>query len=59
MEEANEDSADAYGAEIQRMAPETRLAGARRSKVMRDFARASALRLQGLVDPDAFTAGAF
>jgi hypothetical protein len=26
---------------------------------MRDFARASALRLQGLVDPDAFTAGAF
>lgn len=51
--------ADAYGAEIQRMAPEARLAGARRSRIMRDFARASALRLQGLTDPDALTAGVF
>jgi hypothetical protein len=51
--------ADAFGAEILRMAPETRLAGARRVKVQRDFARAAALRLQGLCDPDAFIAGAF
>ena len=51
--------ADAYGAEIQRMAPETRLAGARRSRIMRDFARASALRLQGLTDPEGFSAAAF
>lgn len=51
--------ADAYGAEIQRMAPETRLAGARRTRVMRDFARVSALRLQGLVDPQGISAAAF
>nr|WP_318272809.1 MmcB family DNA repair protein [Paracoccus saliphilus] len=51
--------ADAFGAEILRMAPENRLAGARRVKVQRDFARAAALRLQGLCDPDAFIAGAF
>lgn len=51
--------ADAYGAEIQRMAPETRLAGARRSRIMRDFARVSALRLQGLTDPEAFSGVAF
>ncbi|SNR53456.1 hypothetical protein SAMN06265378_107145 [Paracoccus sediminis] len=51
--------ADAYGAEIQRMAPETRLAGARRSRVMRDFARVSASRLQCLTDPEAFNAAAF
>lgn len=51
--------ADAFGAEILRMAPETRLAGARRVKVQRHFARAAALRLQGLCDPDAVTAGAF
>lgn len=43
--------ADAYGAEIARMAPETRLAGARRARLTRDFARIAALRLQGLVDP--------
>lgn len=51
--------ADAYGAEIERMAPERRLAGARRTRVMRDFARVSALRLHGLTDPQAFSAGAF
>lgn len=51
--------ADAYGGEIQRMAPEIRLAGPRRSRIMRDFARASALRLQGLTDPDAVSASAF
>ncbi|SIS79629.1 MmcB family DNA repair protein [Paracoccus saliphilus] len=46
--------ADPYDAEIQRMAPETRLAGARRAKVTRDFARAAALRLQGSIDPQPF-----
>ncbi|MBM3606674.1 MAG: MmcB family DNA repair protein [Alphaproteobacteria bacterium] len=51
--------ADAFGAEILRMAPETRLAGARRVKVQRDFARTAALRLQGLCDPDGISAGAF
>lgn len=51
--------ADAYGGDIQRMAPERRLSAARRSKIMRDFARVSALRLQGLTDPEAFSASAF
>lgn len=51
--------ADAYGADIVRMAPETRLAPARRTKVQRDFARAAALRLQGLCDPEGLSAGAF
>lgn len=48
--------ADPYGAEISRMAPEARLAGARRSRLMRDFARCAALRLQGIADPDAVSA---
>ncbi|MFV0383264.1 MmcB family DNA repair protein [Paracoccus sp. (in: a-proteobacteria)] len=43
--------ADAYGAEILRMAPEARLAGARRNRLIRDFGRAAALRLQGFSDP--------
>nr|WP_166462001.1 MmcB family DNA repair protein [Paracoccus alkanivorans] len=51
--------ADPYGAEILRMSPETRLAGARRAKVTRDFARAAALRLQGSIDPLAFSGGVF
>lgn len=51
--------ADAYGAEISRMAPETRLAPARRTKIQRDFARAAALRLQGLSDPEGISGGAF
>ena len=51
--------ADPYGAEIQRLAPETRLSGARRSKVLRDFARAAALRLQGLTDPESLSASVF
>lgn len=45
--------ADAYDAEILRMAPETKLAGARRRAVTQRFARAAALRLQGLRDPGA------
>ena len=47
--------ADAYDAEILRMAPETRLAGARRSALTRRFARHAALRLQGLRDPGALS----
>ncbi|MBK4217282.1 MmcB family DNA repair protein [Paracoccus caeni] len=51
--------ADPYGGEIQRMAPEAKLAGARRNKVLRDFARAAALRLQGLTDPESISAGVY
>lgn len=43
--------ADAWAAEVMRMAPETRLPAARRARVLRDVARAAALRLQGLRDP--------
>lgn len=43
--------ADAYGAEILRMAPEARLAPARRSALTRRLARHAARRLQGLRDP--------
>lgn len=50
--------ADAYGAEIQRMAPESRLAGARRNRLLRDVARVAALRLQWLKDPTGATGAA-
>jgi hypothetical protein len=43
--------ADEYGAEIIRMAPETKLAGARRKSVTHSFARTAAQRLQSLRDP--------
>jgi hypothetical protein len=43
--------ADAYDAEILRIAPETRLAPARRTALIRRFARHAALRLQALRDP--------
>ncbi|MDR7124857.1 MmcB family DNA repair protein [Pseudotabrizicola sp. 4114] len=43
--------ADAYGAEIMRMGPETPLAPARRKAVLQGFARHAALRLQALRDP--------
>lgn len=43
--------ADAYGAEVVRMAPESRLAPARRKALIQKFARAAALRLQALRDP--------
>ena len=43
--------ADGYDAEILRMAPETRLAGARRKVVLQTFARHAAARLQALRDP--------
>ena len=51
--------ADGYGAEIQRMAPETRLAGPRRTRLVRDFGRAAALRLQNMADPQAIAAVIF
>lgn len=43
--------ADAWGGEILRPAPETRLAGARRAAVTRGFARAAARGLLALRDP--------
>lgn len=51
--------ADAFGAEITRMAPEHRLTGSRRTKVQRDFARAAVLRLQVLNDPESVIGGVF
>ncbi len=43
--------ADAYNAEIIRMGPEQKLAGARRGVLMRKIARDAARRLHGLRDP--------
>lgn len=43
--------ADSYDAEIVRMGPETKLAPARRKKMMLKFARNAASRLQGYRDP--------
>ena len=43
--------ADGYDAEILRMAPETKLAPARRKAQMLKFARVAADRLRGLKDP--------
>ncbi|MDF3605477.1 MmcB family DNA repair protein [Paracoccus sp. DMF-8] len=51
--------ADAFGAELLRMAPETRLAPARRSRVLRDVARVAATRLQALSDPMGVSGAAF
>lgn len=51
--------ADSYGAEILRMPSEVRLAGARRSKMTRIFARAAALRLQEKLDPGAISGVVF
>ena len=49
--------ADAYDAEILRMAPETPLAPARRKAMVQKFARHAALRLQALRDPTAALSG--
>lgn len=49
--------ADAYDAEILRMAPETPLAPARRKVMVQKFARHAALRLQALRDPTAALSG--
>ena len=46
--------ADPYGAELSRMAPLSKLAAARRARVLRDIARAAACRLVRISDPDAF-----
>lgn len=43
--------ADAWDADLMRMAPETPLAPARRKALTRRFARLAALRLQALSDP--------
>ena len=43
--------ADGYDAEIVRMGPETKLAGARRKVMMRKFARHAAVRAQAARDP--------
>ncbi|MCR9107294.1 MmcB family DNA repair protein [Marivita sp. XM-24bin2] len=45
--------ADGYDAEIVRMAPEAKLASARRNKLIRKFAVHAARRLQALRDPEA------
>ncbi len=43
--------ADAWGAELVRMAPESRLPAARRTRLLRDIARVSTARLLALSDP--------
>ncbi len=43
--------ADAYGAEVLKEAPEHKVSAARRKAVLLRFARAAALRLQGVHDP--------
>ncbi len=44
--------ADAYGGEVIRMGPETRLAAARRKVMIQKVATTAARRLQGLRDPE-------
>ena len=51
--------ADQFGAELIREAPEHRLAGATRKAMLVRFAQAAALRLHGLVDPDAGVVAGF
>ncbi len=48
--------ADGYDAEIVRMAPEDKLAAARRNKLIRKFAMHAARRLHALRDPEAMLA---
>lgn len=49
--------ADSWGGELVRMAPETRLAGARRSRLLRDIARVSTARLLAATDPMGISGG--
>ena len=49
--------ADDYDAEVIRMGPEAKLAGARRKSVVQGFARTAATRLQALRDPQSGLAG--
>lgn len=51
--------ADSWGAELIRMAPESRLAAARRNRLLRDIARVSTGRLLALTDPMAVSPAAF
>ena len=51
--------ADSWGAELLHMAPESRLAGARRTRLLRDIARVSAGRLLALTDPMGVSGAAF
>lgn len=51
--------ADSWGAELLRMAPESRLAAARRTRLLRDIARVSAGRLLALTDPMGVSGAAF
>lgn len=44
--------ADAYGAEIMRMSPQTKLAAARRKVMVQKFATTAARRLHSLRDPE-------
>jgi hypothetical protein len=52
-EEAGLILADSYGAEMLRQAPEHRLPAATRKAMLLRFAQAAALRLHGLIDPEA------
>ncbi|HKZ96158.1 MAG TPA: MmcB family DNA repair protein [Hyphomicrobiaceae bacterium] len=49
--------ADRYGGEIIRPSQEARLSGARRKSMMVRFARAAALRLTALADPEMMSSG--
>ena len=51
--------ADAWGAELIRMAPETKLAGARRSRIQREIARVAAQRLMAVTDPMGISGAAY
>lgn len=51
--------ADSWGAEMLRMAPESRLAAARRTRLTRDIARVSSARLLALTDPMGVSGAAF
>ena len=51
LEETGLIIADAWDAEILRVGPETKLAGARRKVMVQKFARHAAIRLQGFRDP--------
>jgi hypothetical protein len=50
--------ADAYDGEVVRMAPEDKMAAARRKVMVQKFARTAAMRLQSLCDPTAMTSNA-
>ena len=50
--------ADAYDGEVVRMAPEDKLAAARRKVMVQKFARTAAMRLQSFRDPTAMTSNA-